>query len=227
MKQTILLIRHGQSTWNIEHRLPGHLPGVALTEEGRRQAQRLASALAAFPISAVISSPLERARDTAQYLLQGRNLEMHLEPCLMDTNLGHWSGQLASELSKSDPAWSAYVQDPTIAPESVETFPQVQQRVVPAIEKWRSVEDIGTSIAFVAHADVVKLVLAHYIGLEARLAGHLLIDNASVSILELEKESRPFVVAISWSPQPGWLKSPVLQEEIKAGNSQVSGELRV
>jgi broad specificity phosphatase PhoE len=227
MKQTILLIRHGQSIWNIEHRLPGHLPEVALTEEGRWQAQRLADALAEFPISAVISSPLERARDTAQYLLRNRTLEMHFEPNLMDTNFGHWSGQLASELSKKDPAWKAYVQNPTAAPDGIETFPQVQQRVVAAVEKWRNVEDIGTCMAFVAHADVVKLVLAHYMGLEARLAVSLLIDNASVSIVEFEKERRPFVVAISWSPRPGWLKSPVLQEEIKAGNSQMSGELRV
>jgi broad specificity phosphatase PhoE len=62
--------------------------------------------------------------------------------------------------------------------------------------------------AFVAHADVIKLLIAHYEGLEARRAGILFIDNASVSIVELEDDRRPVIVAISWSPRPGWLTPP-------------------
>src|ERR1700719_1815154 len=62
MKQTLLFIRHGQTTWNVEHRLPGQLPGIHLTDTGKQQAERLADLLAVLPISAVISSPLERAR---------------------------------------------------------------------------------------------------------------------------------------------------------------------
>ena len=58
MKHLLLLIRHGESTWNVEHRLPGQLPGIDLTEEGRAQAQRLASALRMLPLSSIISSPL-------------------------------------------------------------------------------------------------------------------------------------------------------------------------
>ncbi|HKB49360.1 MAG TPA: histidine phosphatase family protein, partial [Ktedonobacterales bacterium] len=61
----ILLVRHGETTFNVEGRLPGQLPGVPLTDEGRRQAHQAAVALAAMPLSAVISSPLDRARDTA------------------------------------------------------------------------------------------------------------------------------------------------------------------
>src|SRR5579883_2866796 len=62
MKRTLLFIRHGQTTWNVENRLPGQLPGVPLTDQGRQQAARLAEALSVLPISAIISSPLERAR---------------------------------------------------------------------------------------------------------------------------------------------------------------------
>src|SRR5258708_2540115 len=67
MKHLLLLIRHGESTWNVEHRLPGQLPGIELTGAGRAQAQRLAKALSMLPLSTVISSPLARAVETAEY----------------------------------------------------------------------------------------------------------------------------------------------------------------
>src|SRR5581483_3564747 len=89
MKQTLLLIRHGQTTWNVENRLPGQIPGVELTETGKQQATRLAEALSSLPISAIISSPLERARDTAAYIAKGRDLEIQFEADLMDTKIGH------------------------------------------------------------------------------------------------------------------------------------------
>ena len=208
MKQTLLFVRHGQTTWNVEHRLPGQLPGVALNDTGRQQAQKLAEALSVLPISTIISSPLERAYETAQIVRNGRNLDIQTDSDLMDTNIGSWAGQVIEELSKNDPAWKEYVRNPTVAPEGVETFPQVQQRVVAAVERWRAREDIGQYPVFVAHADVVKLIVAYYTGLETGKAGSLHIDNASVSLIEFEKEPPPHVVAIGWSPNPGWLKAP-------------------
>jgi broad specificity phosphatase PhoE len=209
MKQTLLFIRHGQTTWNVEHLLPGQLPDVPLTETGRAQAARLAEALHVLPITTIISSPLERAQDTAAYLARSRDVSVQLDDALMDTNIGHWAGQKYDELLKSDPAWKEYVRDPKIAPAGVETFPQVQQRVLAAVEHWRQQEASSPYLAFVAHADVVKLLLAHYMELDVARAGLLSIDNASVSMVELEPEQRPRVVAIGWNPQPGWLKPPL------------------
>src|ERR1700760_3638895 len=119
MRRLVLLIRHGQTTWNVEHRLPGQLPGIALTEEGREQAKRLAEALKPLPISAIISSPLERAVETAQYIAQGRELSIQLEPDLMDLDSGPWAGQNRETLFSSDPARRAFVRDPTVAPAGV------------------------------------------------------------------------------------------------------------
>ncbi len=215
MKQTLLLIRHGQTTWNAEQKLPGQLPGITLNEKGREQVTRLAEALSAIPISAIISSPLERALETAEIIGQGRNLTIQLEPALMDTDVGRWAGQNYEELSKTDPDWKAYVKDPTVAPEGIETFPQVQERAVAAIERWRTQEDIGAYPAFVAHADIVKLLIAYYIGLDASRAGTLFIDNASVSLVEIDRENiHPVrVVAIGWNPHPGWLKPTILEHQ--------------
>ncbi len=224
MKQTLLFIRHGQTTWNVEHRLPGQLPGVALNETGRQQAARLADALTVLPISAIISSPLERARDTAEIIAQPHKLEIQYEPGLMDLELGHWSGQNYDELSKNDPEWKAFTRDPTIGPEGVETFPQLQERVVAAVECWRKQDSTGVYLAFVAHADVVKLLIAYYTGLETKQAGLLTIDNASVSLVELDPEHRPRVLAIGWNPQPGWLKPPEPESEKPKVEAQVEGE---
>src|SRR5438128_5147289 len=90
MKQTLLFIRHGQTTWNVEHRLPGQLPGVELNDAGRQQAARLADALTVLPISAIISSPLERARETAEIIAQGCGLPIQFEPDLMDVDMARW-----------------------------------------------------------------------------------------------------------------------------------------
>lgn len=220
MKRTLLIVRHGQTTWNVEHRLPGQVPGVVLTENGREQAARLAESLSVLPISNIISSPLERARDTAAYIAEGRDLEIQFEPDLMDTNIGGWAGKVIDDLSKNDPAWKAYVKDPTVAPEGIETFPQVQHRAVAAIERWLAHESVGAYPVFVAHADVVKLLVAYYTGLEAGRAGTLMIDNASVSLIELEDSQRPRVLAIGWSPRPGWLKPPIPEAQAQKAEAE-------
>ncbi len=224
MKQTLLIVRHGQTVWNVEHRLPGQLSGVVLNETGRQQAARLAGALRELPISAIISSPLERAYHTAEYLAQGRNITIAQEPDLMDTAIGPWAGQVIEDLSKKDPNWNAYVKDPTIAPEGIETFPQVQQRAVAAIERWLSKDDLGAYPVFVAHADVVKLLLAHYAQLDAGRAGVFTIDNASVSLVEIEKDQSPRVLTIGWSPKPGWLKVPLPVPE-KLASADIAQEV--
>ena len=225
MKYLLLLIRHGESTWNVEHRLPGQLPGIELTEAGRAQAQRLASALMMLPLSSIISSPLARAVETAAYIAQGRTLTIQFEPDLMDIELGHWSGQNRDALSQSDPVWRAFVRDPIVAPTDVETFPKLEQRVVTAIERWLNKDTTCPLSAFVTHADVIKMLLAHYLCLEAGRARSLWIDNASVSVVALETDRSPLVLAIGWNPHPGWLHpSTTASEQAKSEGNAVGEE---
>jgi broad specificity phosphatase PhoE len=224
MKHLLLLIRHGESTWNVEHRLPGQLPGIELTGAGRAQAQSLAKALTKLPLSSIISSPLARAVETAEYLVQGRALTIQFEPDLMDIELGHWSGQNRDALFQSDPVWKTFVRDPTVAPADVETFPELEQRVVTAIDRWLKKDETGPLPAFVTHADVIKLLLAHYLGLEAGRARSLWIDNASVSVVALETDRSPLVLAIGWNPQPGWLQPSSTGSEPEKSEGNAGGE---
>ena len=205
MKHLVLLIRHGQTTWNVEHRLPGHLPGISLTEQGKEQAKRLAEALKPLPLSAIISSPLERAVETARYLAQGRELPIQLDPDLMDLNSGPWAGQIADTLLANDPARRAFVRDPTIAPPGVESFPELEARVVPAVQRWLANPAIGSSPAFVTHDDVIKVLIAHYIGLPLTRARSIVVGNASASVVAMQDDHPPRVLATSWSPAPEWL----------------------
>ncbi|MBA3824426.1 MAG: histidine phosphatase family protein [Ktedonobacterales bacterium] len=205
-KVTLYVVRHGQTHWNVEHRLPGQLPDVRLTEEGQRQADRLGEAVREMPLTAVVSSPLERARETAERVIAGRAIPLHFEPRLMDTNVGPWAGKLIADLNKDDPTWRAFVQRPTQPPAGVEGFYDVLQRVVAAAEAARHDESLGDYVMLVAHADVVKLLLSHYLRLPIEGAGWLQVPNASITALAFEGDRGPSVLALNWLPAPAWLK---------------------
>jgi probable phosphoglycerate mutase len=203
----LFLVRHGQTTFNVEGRLPGQMEGVALTDEGRRQAYRAAVSLSGVPLSAVVSSPLERALDTAKAIAKGGGLDVHLEPDLMDTDVGRWTGMKIDDVKKSDPAWTAFVEHPDQPPEGVESLAQVQARAVAVVERILANPALGTCVAVVAHADIVKVILAHYMGIHLDTTlRHMYIGNASISALVFhEDEKTPTTLAVNWSPAPDWL----------------------
>ena len=202
----LFLVRHGQTTFNVEGRLPGQMEGVTLTDEGRRQAYRAAVALSGVPLSAVVSSPLERALETARAIAKGGALEVHLEPDLMDTDVGRWTGLKIDEVKKADPAWSAFVEHPDQPPEGIESLAQVQRRAVAVCERILANPELGNYTVLVAHADVVKVILAHYMRIHLDTLRHMYIGNASISALVFhDGESTPTTLAVNWTPAPEWL----------------------
>lgn len=205
-KVTLYLVRHGQTQFNVEKRLPGQLAGVALTEEGRRQAAQLGDAIHTMPLTAIVTSPLERARDTATIVSQHRDVPLREDPRLMDTDVGHWSGQVIGDIEKSDPAWRRFARRPTEPPPGIEGFYQVLGRVVAAAEEARHDETLGDAIMLVAHADVVKLIIAHYLQLPIEGIHWLHIDNASITVLAFAGEHGPLLRALNWVPAPAWLQ---------------------
>lgn len=209
----IVLIRHGQTTFNVEGRLPGQLPGVPLTEEGRRQAHQAAVALAQLPLSAVVASPLERARETAEIIARGFGVTVQLDARLMDTDVGQWSGQKIEDVAKNDPAWKEFLARPTEPPEGVENLAVVQQRAVTAVEQVREDPRAGNFVAVVAHADIVKLVLGHYLGMHLKTSLSTHIANASLSALAFDGDGPPHLLTLNWTPSPGWLVPPLPKKD--------------
>lgn len=206
--QRFLLVRHGQSTYNVEHRLPGQLPNIPLTDEGRRQAHQAAIALAGLRLSAVVSSPLERARETAEIIARGWDLPVREEPRLMDTDIGAWAGRTISEVAKEDSGWAKFLEKPTAPPDGIEGFEQVRERAVAAIEALRADPEAGDVVVVVAHADVIKLIIANYTSAPLDGARFIVIGNASISALAFTDGFAPALVAVNWTFAPGWLVSP-------------------
>jgi probable phosphoglycerate mutase len=204
----LLLVRHGETTYNVERRLPGQLPGVSLTDEGRRQALRAAVALGELPLSAIVSSPLERACATAEIIARGRGLPIRLESGLMDTDVGRWAGWVVDDLAKADPAWLEFVKHPDEPPPGIESQSAVMARSVEVIERARRDPDVGDYVVVVAHADVVKLILAQYTGVPAAEAHHVHIANASITALSLGPEGAATVLGVNWTAMPEWLTVP-------------------
>lgn len=220
----VLLVRHGQTTYNVEGRMPGQLPNVSLTDEGRRQAHAAAVALSAVPLSAVISSPLERARETAEIIARGWDLPVLEDPRLKDTDVPRWAGQKLDDVNRQDPAWKSFLDNPTQPPEGVESFTSVQARCVAAIEEVLADPTLGNYIVVVAHADVVKLIVAHYTNVPLLTARFLSVGNASISALAFVENSPPHLLAMNWTASPGWLVPPLPKpaQEPQSPNGAVS-----
>jgi probable phosphoglycerate mutase len=125
----------------------------------------------------------------------------------MDTDVGRWTGEKIQDVSKNDPAWKAFVEHPDQPPEGVESLVQVQARAVAVCERILANPALGNFVAVVAHADIVKVILAHYMRIHLDTAlRHMYIGNASISALSFQDDEKtPTTLAVNWSPAPEWL----------------------
>jgi probable phosphoglycerate mutase len=181
---TILLVRHAQNDWVKKKRLAGWTPGVHLNAEGRRQAEQLSARLIQLPLKALYSSPLERCCETAAYVAESHTLDVQLLPEVGEVRYGQWEGKKIAKLAKK-PEWHAVQFFPSRFgfPEG-ETMRNVQLRAVDALEQLASVHK-DEMIAVISHADVIKLVLAHYLGVHIDLFQRIGLSPASVSVIHL------------------------------------------
>jgi probable phosphoglycerate mutase len=180
----LLLIRHGENDYTRTGRLAGWTPGVGLNEAGRKQAQALAEKLKAAPIAAIYSSPLERARETAAPLAEAKKLDVQIVEGLGEVQYGQWQGKSLKRLARTK-LWRTVQGLPSAMqfPEG-ETFRSVQSRAVNAIEALVQAHPKDL-VAVFSHGDVIKLVVAHYLGLPLDLFQRIMIATASTTILRL------------------------------------------
>lgn len=204
----LLLIRHGENDFVKTGKLAGRIPGVHLNERGQKQAQALGEALADIPIKAVYSSPLERAMETAAPIAASHKLEIIQEPDLMDTDIGKWQGKSVRVLSLTK-IWKIVQHSPSRFrfPEG-ESFPEAQTRYVNVIErivqKHNKPKDI---IAVVFHADPIKLVVSHLLGLPLDHFQRLSCDTGSVTVLHIN-EMGANLVKLNQRPPFDFLQTP-------------------
>jgi probable phosphoglycerate mutase len=166
--------------------LAGQTPGVYLSVQGQQQVQRLADRLALLPIAAVYSSPLDRTMQTAQALASRFNLPVQASDSFAEIDFGEWSGKSFDELA-NDPRWQAWNRFRSSAPlPDGSLMLAVQLRAVAALQRLcRQYPD--QMVAIVSHADVIKAVVAHYLGVHLDLFQRIEISPASVSMIAVHE----------------------------------------
>jgi probable phosphoglycerate mutase len=182
---TFLLIRHAVNDW-VDHKLAGWLPGVHLNQKGREQAARLAARLGSSPIGAVLSSPLERARETAAPLAAARRLEVEVSEAVGEIRCGDWTGREIVDLDRDDPLWRRFnvFRGGTRAPAG-ELMLETQTRMVNALlglhERYA-----GGTVAVVSHGDPLRAMVGYFLGAPIDLFQRFEISPASVTVLGLD-----------------------------------------
>lgn len=178
---TLYLVRHA---WHerMSRVLCGRMPGVGLADDGIAEARRAAERLCACGVSAIFSSPLDRARQTAAEIARVLELEIVVDEALNEIDLGEWTGRSFDELN-NDPAWRQWNsrRDRVRAPGG-EAMSDVQQR----LDAWmaRTRENYPESgVVAVSHGDVIKAAVCQCLGLPTSRHYAFEIGPASTSVI--------------------------------------------
>jgi len=163
----ILLVRHGETTWNTEGRHQGQTCDVPLSEAGLAQGQALAIRLQGQPVHRAVASPLLRARQTAEIALGERKEILRLDDKFMEISHGEWEGRLASEIRASHPeAQKAWRESPhTARLPGGESFQEVQDRAWEAFTHATEGLREEETLLLVSHDGVNRALTCRILGL--------------------------------------------------------------
>jgi len=177
-------VRHGQSTWNHERRIQGQLD-PPLSDEGRRQAERLGRRLAGRTFAGLYTSDLKRAAETAQLVGQAIGVDATPMAELREIYLGQWEGLRTAEVAERFPeAWASWTDEPNwdlvAGGEGSAAF---EARVSLALDRLFERHSQG-DVLVVTHGGVIQVALHQVVGRSARGIFRFRIQNASLSVLE-------------------------------------------
>ncbi|MEU9862434.1 histidine phosphatase family protein [Streptomyces sp. NPDC047971] len=197
---TLILVRHGRSTANTSGVLAGRLPGVALDERGAAQAAALPGRLAGVPLAAVVSSPLQRCRETVRPLLDARpGLPFHTEERINECDYGDWSGRKLAELGDEPLMEVVQGHASAAAFPGGESMRAMQTRAVDAVRDWNarieSEHGEDAVYAMCSHGDVIKSIVADALGMHLDLFQRIHVDPCSVTAIRYTR-LRPFLVRL-------------------------------
>ncbi len=183
----LFLVRHGQSVWNDEKRIQGQ-QDIPLGDEGRKQAIALGGRLKGKQFQACFSSPLKRATETAELILKasGNSIPIITLPELMERNFGDWEGKSIDDLQllflNDFSQWLAAHQIP--APPNGESMDELMKRVERGLDQILAVKE--GNVLVVGHSGSIKAAICIFFRLPLSSFVRMRIDNASLTILEIE-----------------------------------------
>jgi len=181
----IIFLRHAQAENNAKRILAGRTEGIHLTKTGIEQAERIAKYLKPLDISAIYSSPIERASHTAEIVAKNNSLDHNLDDRLTEIEMGKFTRMNYDDMfaKYGNIFLKFYENDPVIAEHEVETFPQVQSRILNMVnhlvEKHKN-----ENVILVTHMDPIKSMLSTVMDLKPKTLFELIIANASLTIIK-------------------------------------------
>ena len=196
----VLLVRHGL-TAGTGTVLTGRTPGIPLDGRGREQAAALAARLAAVPLDAIITSPLERCRQTADAIASARNghpVAVQEDERLAEVRYGDWTGKPLKRLAK-DPLWRVVQAHPSgvrFPGEDGESMPDVQHRAVGAVREWNARLGRHATYLICSHGDVIKSLIADSLGMHLDLFQRIQVDPCSLTAIRYTPY-RPFLLRMN------------------------------
>ncbi len=226
---TVILVRHGRSSANAAGVLAGRMGGVKLDETGHAQATRAAERISDVRLAAVVSSPLERCRQTARTIMgaQPGPLEVATERGITECDYGEWQGRTLKELAR-EKLWATVQNQPSAAAfPGGESLSAMQARSVEAVRRHDAVVSAanGPDAVWVAvsHGDIIKSVLADALGMHLDLFQRINVDPASLSIIRYTP-ARPYVLATNThAGDLGWLAPKKGRRGRRANDAAVGG----
>jgi probable phosphomutase (TIGR03848 family) len=194
---TVLLLRHGRTTANASGGLAGRQP-VELDDTGRAQAVRVGDRLRPLPLTAVVTSPLVRCRQTVELALP--DVDPSVEDGLIECGYGDWEGKPLKALAK-DPLWPVVQQHPSaVVFPNGEAMAAMSARAVGAVRAWdaRVTAEHGSEALWLAcsHGDVIKAIVADAMGLHLDAFQRIVADPASVTVIRYTP-TRPFLLRLN------------------------------
>ena len=225
---TLILARHGRTTANATGVLAGRGKGVHLDDRGLEQAKAAAGRLVDLTLAAVVTSPLERCRETAREIARSQQtpLKVGTERGLLECDYGSWTGRELKTLAK-EPLWRTVQAHPSAAvfPDG-ESMADMSARAVAAVRRWdaRVEAEHGPEAVWVAvsHGDVIKSILADALGNHLDTFQRIVVDPASLSVVRYTP-LRPFVVSVNTTAGSlGHLKPPARRRRSRRVSSHAA-----
>ncbi|MGC5615007.1 histidine phosphatase family protein [Georgenia sp. Z1491] len=191
----VLLVRHG-TTPTTGRVMPGRAPGLNLSERGRDQAEHVAERLAAASPSTILSSPLERARETAEPLARRTGLSVVEEPGLLESDVGDWTGEPLADLARL-PEWRTVQERPAeFRFPGGESLVEMQERMAATLDRIRA-EHRGSTVVCFSHADPIKAALSYAFDLSLDRFQRLTVAPCSVSAIAYPQAGDPVVLTVN------------------------------
>jgi len=197
----LLLMRHGETAWNVEGRIQGHTD-TPLSERGLAQAQELVLVLREEPIAAVYSSDLGRARETAAPLARERGLALQIEPRLRERGFGLFEGHTYDEAQARWPAEYAIWQrrEPAYAVPGGESYLELRSRVLASLAAIAAAHD-GATVAVITHGGVLDAVFRAARGIPWEVPRSHRLPNAAVNRVDVAWPG-PRLSVTRWAGEP-------------------------